>query len=163
MLCPNAWSLLPSSWTGVGSVFFFSDILLTLSPYTSKYLLRRSLDPPNPPQTPSQKVLGGLGSDQFINFDIYHPRLFLPILRRRIPLKDRKRVWPELDDPRQTTPLTPIRSMKMVHRTRLAVFFSFCLLDATTRRYGFSMGQPPHELELAAGCGRVACMVKRRR
>ena len=30
-------------------------------PYTSKYLLRRYLDPPNPPQTPSQKVLGGLG------------------------------------------------------------------------------------------------------
>ena len=32
------------------------------SPYTSKCLLRRYLDPPNPPQTPSQKVLGGLGS-----------------------------------------------------------------------------------------------------
>ena len=29
--------------------------------YTSKHLFRRYLDPPNPLQTPSQKVLGGLG------------------------------------------------------------------------------------------------------
>ena len=32
------------------------------APYTSKYFLRRYLDPPNPPQTPSQQVLGGLGA-----------------------------------------------------------------------------------------------------
>ena len=32
------------------------------TPYTSTYLLRRYLDPPNPSQTPSQKVLGGLGT-----------------------------------------------------------------------------------------------------
>ena len=32
-------------------------------PYTSKYLIRRYLDPPNPPQTPSQKVLGCVGID----------------------------------------------------------------------------------------------------
>ena len=35
-------------------------------PYTSKYLLRRYLDPTNPPQTPSQKVLGGLGSTYYV-------------------------------------------------------------------------------------------------
>ena len=30
-------------------------------PYTCRYLLRRHLHPPNPHQTPPQKVLGGLG------------------------------------------------------------------------------------------------------
>ena len=35
--------------------------LVCLCPYTSKYLLRRDLEPPKSPQTPSQKVLGGLG------------------------------------------------------------------------------------------------------
>ena len=39
----------------------FQQIVSKMNPYTFKYLLRSYLDPPNPPQTPSQKVLGGLG------------------------------------------------------------------------------------------------------
>ena len=39
-----------------------------MKPYTSKYLLRRYLDPPNPPQTPSQEVLGGLRGRKRVPF-----------------------------------------------------------------------------------------------
>ena len=55
------WDLGPHRSAPIDACTFGLDMFRLVSLGLQSYLLRRWLDPPNPPQTPSQRVLGALG------------------------------------------------------------------------------------------------------